>query len=347
MAGGVGERFWPRSRKRSPKQLLEIATQKCLLEETIDRIQSSASKEYVRIVTNAEQSQLVLKKIPSLGMQNILIEPAGMNTAPCIALALAAIPEASDEDVMVVLPADHIIHDIEKFNQQIRACAEHVHKNNCLLTIGIKPHFPSTGYGYIQRGNQSKNDFYQVQRFVEKPDHKKATQYVESGEYFWNSGIFVWKFGTICDEFKKFMPDLYEHVQKIRSEKNQDIKHKMIWDMYANTQKISIDYGIMEKSKCVEVLPAEFDWDDLGAWDAYERHAKKDADGNVIEGQIVLVDVHNSIVLGQKKLIAMVGVENLMVVESDDAILICPKNKAQDVKSIVQSLKNHKLDSYL
>ena len=346
MAGGVGERFWPRSRKLTPKQLLKITTEECLLAETIKRMLPIISLDRIRIITNKEQGDLILQAIPMLKKENIIAEPFGMNTAPCIALGVGMMDMAKDDDTMVVLPADHIIHDINAFNEQILKCEEYCLKKQCLLTIGIKPNEPSTGYGYINIGEKEQDEFSKVKRFVEKPNYDTAVKYLDSGQYYWNSGMFMWSFKTIKEEFKKYMPDLYQGINNISSA-NSSNKDKVILDIYKTTEKISIDYGIMEKSQVVHVVPANFDWDDLGAWDAYQRHVKTDNDKNVCEGKNILIDAKDNIILSKEKLIALIGIDNLIVVEADDAIMICPKDRVQDVKKIVQEIKDANWNQYL
>ncbi len=344
MAGGKGERFWPKSRLKTPKQLLAIAGDKPMIRETVDRLQNLTQSDAVLIITNAAQSDEIKKILPELPQEHIVAEPCGRNTAACIALAAAYIDAQDPEGIMVVLPADHVIHNKKAFAQVISDMALLAQSENALFTIGIDPDYPATGYGYIKSGHDIKantqTSFYMVEQFTEKPDFATASKFIESGRYFWNSGIFVWKTSVFLSAVRQYMPDLYNGYEKIRSALGTKELQDVINSVYPTLPNISIDYGIMEKADRVIMAKSSFDWDDVGSWDAVAKHFKPDSDGNVVRGKFVGVDTKNCIVYSDDKLVAGVGIENVIVVVTDDAILICDKNRAQDVKAIVQKLSD-------
>jgi mannose-1-phosphate guanylyltransferase len=330
MAGGSGERFWPKSRKKYPKQLLPIVSKQSMLQETISRLNGVVSNNRIIIVTNKIQAAAIRKQAPLLPKENIIIEPVSKNTAPCIAVAAMAICKKDPDAVMVVLPADHVIKNVEKFQNDIKKAAELAYTKNVLVTLGIRPRGPHTGYGYIQKGIKIKKSSYTVKKFAEKPNIEIAERYVRSGEYLWNSGMFIWKASVVLAEIQIYLPELHELCTKYSSD-----------NVYRKAENISIDYAIMEKTKCAVVLEASFDWDDAGSWSALDSHREKDINGNVIEGDVVYKDVHNSIMMTDGVLIAVVGVSDIVAVAEKGAILICPKDKAEDVKHIVNILKKH------
>jgi len=340
MAGGKGERFWPKSRMKTPKQLLAIVSDNTMMQETVSRLDNISQDENILIITNSIQSEEIRKQLPSVPPENIISEPCGRNTAPCIALAAAFMK--NDDDVMVVLPADHMIRNKNMFQKNITDTINMAKKTNALFTIGINPLFPATGYGYIHFKEQIKSDteteICEVVEFTEKPDLKKAKEFIESGEYYWNSGIFIWRKSVFVDSLKKFMPDLYEGYKKILSSiKNGNYEEK-IQEIYPQLPNISIDYGIMEKADNVLVAKSLFDWDDVGSWDAVGKYFEPDDNQNVAKGKFVEVDSKNCIVFSDNKLVATVGVQNLIIVVTDDAVLVCDKTRSQDVKEIVKKL---------
>lgn len=308
MAGGSGERFWPRSRRRMPKQFLPIVSKKSMLDETINRLKGVVPEDRIYIVTNKIQTPLVK------GYRNVIAESVSRNTAPCIALSARIIQKRDPEAVMVVLPSDHYISDISKFQDTIKTA---VKMDGVLVTLGIKPAFPHTGYGYIKKGKRLGNGLYKVSRFTEKPDLKTAKRYVTSGKYYWNSGMFIWRVDTILEEIKKYLPDL-------------------------DSRSISIDYGVMEKTNRAVVLEAGFSWDDVGNWASLDNHKEKDRNGNVLEGDVVVKDVANSTIITDAPLVAGIGIRDMIVIATKDAVLICPKDRAEEVKSIVGMLKENK-----
>ena len=342
MAGGRGERFWPKSRISTPKQLLAIVTENTMIQETVQRVSAISLTKNVLIITNKSQQEQIERLLPQLNAENIVGEPCGRNTAPCIALAAASIAHHDPEAVMIVLPADHVIHDTVGFAATIQDMVTLARTEDVLLTIGIDPMFPATGYGYIHCGqklpNETGTEFFTVNSFKEKPAIETAQQFVSSGEYLWNSGMFVWRVSVFADALKKHMPDLFKFFQKLVDAFGRDDSENFIESIYAALPSVSIDYGIMEKAERVICAKSRFDWDDVGAWDAVAKHFDRDEDGNVCQGESVGVDMQDCLIVSDDKLVAGIGIKDLIVVATDDAVLICDKNRAQDVKKIVQCL---------
>lgn len=330
MAGGSGERFWPKSRKKCPKQLLPIVSKYSMLQETISRLKDFVPNKRIMIVTNKVQVAAVRKQVPFLPHKNIIIEPVSKNTAPCIGVAARIIAKKDSNAVMVVLPADHSIKDVSKFQKDIKKACALALKKNVLVTLGIKPRGPHTGYGYIQKDTKIGVSVYTVKKFAEKPNIETAKKYVRSGEYLWNSGMFIWSAQTILNEMQIYLPELYELCMKYSSD-----------TVYQKAENISIDYAVMEKTRCAVVLEAGFDWDDVGSWSALDTQREKDENGNIIDGDVVYKDVRNSIIMTDNVLIAVVGMSDIVAVAEKNAILICPKDKAEDVKHIVAILKKN------
>lgn len=344
MAGGKGERFWPQSRLRTPKQLLSITGDKPMIRETVDRLGNITGSDKILIVTNDVQAPAIKKIVPDLPGEHVIAEPCGRNTAACIALAAAYIDAQDSEAVMVVLPADHVIHDVDSFSRNITDAASVAEQHNALCTIGIEPTFAATGYGYIKADDtidsHTTTPFYSVAQFTEKPDAETAQQFLDSGNYYWNSGIFVWKNKVFLREVEKHMPELYEGYRAIRNAIGTDSLNDVVAQVYPNLPNISVDYGIMEKADRVIMATSGFDWDDVGSWDAVAKHFEPDTQGNIVRGKFVGVDTRDCIVYSGDKLVAGVGIDNLIVVVTDDAVLLCDKSRAQDVKQIVQQLSN-------
>lgn len=342
MAGGGGTRFWPVSRQTNPKQILNLTGNDVMINETIQRLDGVVPYEQVMIVTNAAQEE-VLKKVVTTHMDhnNILLEPVGRNTAPCIGYAAAAIAKREGDALMCVLPSDHYMKDEPEFKKILDKALGVAEDSDKLVTIGIKPTFPCTGYGYIHFGKEDGQGtgVYEVAGFVEKPNHEKAQQYVNSGAYLWNSGMFIWKVSTILDSFKRFLPRLYSKLVELQEYIGTDEEAAAIKRLYPEMESISIDYGIMERSTDVLVIPGEFGWNDVGSWDALESVYEKDEKGNIRIGEHIDIHTTNSILYGKEHLIAAIGVDDMIIVHTEDATLICPKNRAQDVKFVVDKLK--------
>ena len=345
MAGGVGERFWPLSRNATPKQLLNITGRETMIEQTITRLNPMVDESRIWVVTTVAQAPAIRKLLPRVPASHILKEPIGRNTAPCIALAAYAIAREEPGAGMVVLPADHVISPKREFQRTIRAAAKTADRLGSLITIGIKPTFPSTGYGYIKNGKEITSigglAFYRVSRFVEKPDRKRAREFLKSGLYTWNSGIFIWSVQAIIKAIEKHLPEVAGVLSPLLELSIRD-RQAFLNRIYPPLRKISIDYGIMEKHSDVLVTAASFNWDDLGSWEALEGYLNKDADNNYARGGLVGVDSDDCISFSTGPLVGLVGVSNLIVVASGDAVLVCPREKAQDVKKLVQKLKAKK-----
>jgi mannose-1-phosphate guanylyltransferase len=291
-------------------------------------------------VTNVSQAQKI-REIASgkILPQNVIEEPSARNTAACIGYAAVKIMVEHGDGVMIVSPSDAFIKDQNTYASILNLAVEKAKTTNSLITIGITPTFPATGYGYIQFEN-SEEKVKKVQRFVEKPDLETAKEYLSKGNYVWNSGVFVWKASVILEKFKSLIPDIYADLMQIKDAIGTDKEMQTVNRVYPNIRSISVDYGIMEKSSDILVIPGEFGWSDVGSWDMMGVLNEKDKDGNVLSGDTVCIDTKNCVVYSKKRLVATVGIENLVVVETDDAIMVCPIDKAQEVKKIVDKLKD-------
>jgi mannose-1-phosphate guanylyltransferase len=353
MAGGVGTRFWPMSRKSRPKQLLHIVSAKSMLRLTYERIVPLAPPEHIMIITNEDQKDQIRRQIPELPAENIIAEPYGRNTAPCIALASAIVSaRGKEKDVMVVLPADHLVADSANFQRTIQIGAEYAARNKSLLTLGIHPHYPETGYGYIQMNERISEregkEIFHVKTFAEKPNLETAVLFLKSGDFLWNSGIFIWSVKNILQAFQEYLPELGLDLLKIKAAVGKANFNTVVGDVYSRTKPVSIDYGIMEMAKDVCVLKANFDWNDLGSWEAVYNISPRDSHGNVVHSKDqVMINSRNNYFYSQKKLIAAINIEGLVVVEMDDALLICKKEDSQDVKTVVEQLARKGMNSYL
>ncbi len=345
MAGGVGSRFWPRSRKRMPKQLLNIFGKNSMIRDTVERVLPVADYENILIVTNKVQKALIEEQIPELPAENIIAEPRGRNTAPCINLAAEIISKRSGDSVMITLPADHLINDEKKFLEDLEKATDFAENNDALLTFGIKPEYPNTGYGYIKILSGSENDgVWQVDRFVEKPDIETAKGYLKSGDYLWNSGMFVWRVSVILDEIKKHLPELYNDMNIICED---DRFYTTLSDIFERITPVSIDYGIMEKSDKVWLVPGDFGWSDVGSWETAYQLSSKDINGNAIHGNTLTIDTKNSYVHSDKVFTAVIGMNETIVINTGDAVLVCPRDKSQKVKEIVEYLEKNNINGLI
>lgn len=347
LAGGVGSRFWPMSREAAPKQLLRFIGSESLLESTIKRIKPIIKAKDISIVTNTVQAELMTThlKAKSYDAIHYIKEPFGRNTTAAIGLAAVELLVKDADAVMAVLPADHLIEDNTSFNKCLEAAAT-VARDGSLVTFGIKPKTPETGYGYIKSKKTvlkkaGGKSFYKVDKFVEKPDLKKAKSYLKSGNYLWNSGIFVWRADAILKEIRKLEPSIYKSLVQIS-------KGGSLERAYKNIKSISIDNGILERSKKVVVLKAPFDWSDVGSWSALPDVLKSDKKGNIVKGDVIEMGNENSLIIGSdSRLTAVTGVKDLIVVDTQDATLVCHKDSAQDVKKIVDELKKSKRTEHI
>lgn len=350
MAGGGGTRFWPLSRQEVPKQLINLSGEDALINETINRIDSLAKKEDLFIVTNEKQMDALKDTVKDKCLDdNILPEPCARNTAAAIGFAAFNIMKKYGDGVMCVYPADHYIKDEKEFKSILEKAIYIAENNDKLVTIGITPTFPSTGYGYINFNREStiENVAYEVVEFVEKPSYEIAKEYVNSKKYVWNSGMFVWKVSKILEDFKRYLPKVYEKLEEISNYLGTKDEIEKIKEIYPTIQSISIDYGIMERSNDVIVVPGDFGWNDVGSWDSLGAIYPTDNEGNIKRGENITIDTKNSIIYSDDKLISTIGISDLIVVSTNDAVMVCRKDKAQDVKKIVEQLKEEDRQEYM
>lgn len=349
MAGGGGTRFWPMSRKAVPKQLLNLSGKDLMVNDTIDRFEGMIEKEDIYIVTNVVQADTMREATKGrLLEEHILAEPAARNTAACIGYAAMEIVKKRGDGIMCILASDHYIKDTDGFREILKKAAETAEKTDALVTIGINPTFPSTGYGYIRCGeNAEGTEAFKVLDFVEKPDLETAMDYLDEGSYLWNSGMFIWKASTILGYFERLLPDIYACLVKIGDAMGTPDEQKVIEEVYPVIPKISIDYGIMERADHVLVLGGEFGWNDIGSFDALQAIYDPDENGNIGAGKRVMIDTKNSIICANERLVATIGVEDVIVVETKDAVLVCHKSNAQDVKKVVEELEQMGETQYL
>ena len=341
MAGGRGERFWPESRMDMPKQFLSLTGDgRTMIQLTVERIKSLVDIEDIFIATNESYMELVKRQLPGLPEENILCEPVGRNTAPCIGLGAEHIARKYGDALMLVLPSDHLIKYNAIFCQTLEDACAVAEQGSNLVTLGITPDNPDTGYGYIKfNPEQIVGRAYAVERFVEKPDLETAKGYLASHEYLWNSGMFIWKTSSILENLRAFLPDMYEGLERIRAAIGTPEQQAALEREFRGFKSVSIDYGIMEKAKDIYCLAGNFGWDDVGSWLAVGRIRKTNEFGNVVNGNVVTIDTKNSIIQGKDKLIAAVGLRDIVIVDTDDAILICEKDSAGDIKKVLENLR--------
>lgn len=349
MAGGVGKRFWPQSRRSNPKQLLSIAGDESMLRMTVNRLKQLTEVDHILIITNSDQEEGIRNEIPELPIENILIEPAGKNTAPAIGLAAIIIKHRDPKAVMGVFPADHHIQDVQAFIHYLKQGIQIAQTEKGLVTFGVVPTRPATGYGYIQSRTHinSEEAVFAVKAFAEKPDKKTAQSFLKSGDFLWNSGMFVWKADVILDSFQEFLPEIWDSLENIRGAIGQPVWDSVLTVEWATLRSISIDYGIMEKAQNVFVIKVDYDWNDVGSWDAVYEMSEKDTEGNVSKGNVLYHDSMDNLIYANGKTVAMVGVDNLVVIDTDDALLIIPRGQTERVKELVDNFEKEKRDSLL
>lgn len=345
MAGGRGERFWPRSREAMPKQFLSLIEDRTMLQLTLERLVGLVDISDTYIVTGAEFREIILNQIPGLPTENIIIEPFGRDTAAAIGLSSMRLGRRNPREVMVVLPADHYISDASRFREVLKGAMSAAWRGENIVTLGIVPVRPETGYGYILRGDLQDTfagvPAYRAARFVEKPDFLKAREYLSDGNYLWNSGMFVWRVDLINKLIEEHLPGLAQGLKKIREALDNEGYEEILEQVYSGLPKVSVDYGIMEQAENVLVIPGDFGWDDIGSWTALERYAQKDQYGNVLNGKGILLNTNNTFVFCPGKTVALLGVENLVVVNDGDSLLISHKDRAQEIKKVVQNLRDN------
>ena len=347
MAGGSGTRFWPKSRESHPKQLLQIIGEGTMLQNTVHRLHPIIPPEKIFIVCKEVQRNAILAQAPQLPQANIIVEPWGKNTAPCIGLAALFMRKRFGDDVMAVLPADHLVRPIETFCETLEAASKIAAEFPVLITIGIHPTYPATGYGYIQCSDEAmvdgKINALKVKTFAEKPNLETAKRFLASGDFLWNSGMFVWRVATIMEQFEEYLPQLSDGLDEIEQHLGKHSEQETINRVYQQIKSISIDYGVMEKAKNVVVLPARFEWNDIGSWDEVYKLSAKDSDGNAVDGQDhALYDSSGCMIDVPGKTVATVGLQNTIVIDTPDALLICSRERAQEVKELVELLKRKK-----
>lgn len=349
MAGGRGERFWPRSRKNLPKQFISLTGDgRTMIQLTIERILPIVDMQDIYIATNKDYMDLVREQLPNIPKENILCEPVGKNTAPCIGLGAVHIARKYEDALMMVLPSDHLIKYNSMFINSLKAACNLAEQNTNLVTIGITPDYPETGYGYIKfNPEKSVGQAFAVDRFVEKPNLEVAKEYLATEEYLWNSGMFVWKISSILTNMEKWMSKTYSGLLRINEAIGTNDENIVLEKEFYDFDSQSIDYGIMEKSKDIYTVPGTFGWDDVGSWLAIERIRKSNEYGNVVSGNVITIDSKNSIIDGNSKLIATVGIEDLIIVDTDDATLICKKDSSKDIKKVLENLKICNRTEYL
>lgn len=349
MAGGRGERFWPKSRKSLPKQFLSLTDDgKTMIQLTVERLLTIVKLDDVFIVTNKDYKDLVLEQLPDIPEENVLCEPVGRNTAPCIGLAAMYIAKKYDDAVMFVLPSDHQIKFNKMFIRTLQDACEVAEKNCNLVTIGITPDYPETGYGYVKFDSRViEGRAYKVERFVEKPSLEVAKEYLATEEYLWNSGMFIWKVSSILKNMERLIPETYSSLKRIQEAIGMENKEHVLEREFLTMQSQSIDYSIMEKAKDIYILPGTFGWDDVGSWLSVERIKKSNEFGNVVNGNIITVNTNNCIIQGEKKLIATVGLEDIIIVDTEDATLICSKDHAAEIKKVLENLKICNREEYI
>lgn len=351
MAGGIGTRFWPKSRTSFPKQFLDIlGTGQTLIQNTFNRYSKLVALENIYVVTALEYVDIVKKQLPNLPAENIVAEPYRKNTAPCIAYISFKIHQTNPNAIMLAAPADNLILEEDLFKETCNKGLEFVEHINALVTLGIRPTHPNTGYGYIQHENiEAASGVYKVKTFTEKPNLELAKVFVESGDFLWNAGIFIWKIKTVLTAFEKLMPETYELFYNDKEKLNTPQEAKTVEKIYSLCVNTSIDFGIMEKSKNVFVIPASFYWSDLGTWKSAYNNMQKDYFDNAVDGDNVMVyDTHNSVISAQKnKLVVVQGLDNYIVVDTKDVLLICDKEKEQEIKNYVIDIKRNKEDKFL
>jgi mannose-1-phosphate guanylyltransferase len=330
MAGGKGTRFWPLSTEKKPKQFLNLIGKDTMIQMTVNRIKPIIPIERIFVCTGSMYVDLVKEQLPELPERNIIIEPEGRNTAPCIALSALVIERYYKDANMVVLPSDHLIKEEDKFRNIIKISDEFINKNHdAILTLGMNPTRPETGYGYIKCAQDLKlnnnENFIKVDRFVEKPNEEKAKEYLIDGAYLWNGGMFLWKTTTIIEQIKKYCPSTYEAIKNIGCIEEENLQN-LIDNKYHETESISIDYAVLEKSQNIYVVPSEIGWDDIGTWKAVERYKEKDFNNNIIEGNARVIESNSNIAINNGKRIVMIGIDDVMTLETEDSIYIVKKD---------------------
>lgn len=351
MAGGSGTRFWPRSRVKKPKQYLGLFGEQSLLQESVRRFSGFIAPDRIYIVSAKSQKGILEAQTSELPKENLIYEPVGKNTLPAIGLAALFIAEKDSDGIMIVSPSDHLIQNDELFRQTIESAALIAEKKDGIVTIGITPKFPATGYGYVQTAEEitigQPIKSYTVTQFVEKPNIEVAQRYIESGGFYWNSGIFVFKVSVFLEAVKIYAPELYTDLMRIRGEIGTADYELALDKIYNEVESISIDYGILEKANNVFLVQGDFIWNDLGSWEEVYKYEKKDTNQNAQVGEVIFHNTRNSYVYAPNSLVAVVGLEDVIVVQEGDTILVCKRDQAEEIKQVVSEINKRKLSQYL
>jgi mannose-1-phosphate guanylyltransferase len=350
LAGGRGTRFWPRSRSARPKQFLDITGEGSMLRLTWERVVPLVPAARILVLTSGGQAPLVRAQLPELPEGNLVAEPVGRNTAPCVGLAARLLLGRSRDAVMAVLPADHRVGRPERFRGALAEAARVAEERDALVTFGIRPTRPETGYGYIRKGPEVERGevpVHRVSAFIEKPDPERARALVESGEVLWNSGMFVWKADVILSEIERFLPETARGLERIGEALGTDSFSSVLAETYPALESISVDYGVMERSDRVVVAEVDLEWNDLGSWNSLAEIHPRDEAGNVVVGRVVAVDAAGNIVHASGRTVALVGVDDLVVVEEDDALLVTRRERVQDVRRVIEILEEQGRDDLL
>lgn len=352
MAGGVGSRFWPRSRQAEPKQFLRVLSADSLIQNTFARLQPVIAPERVMVVTNERYAEQTRQALPAIAPAHVLTEPVARNTAPAIAFAAARLAARDPEAVMVVLPADHAITNVAAFQDVLQVAIEKARTPGALVTIGIEPTHPATGYGYIQHADTGSADgeptAQPVRTFAEKPDLATAERFLDSGDFVWNSGMFIWRADTILDALERHAPDVRDAFRPLENE--PEPSPEAVQEAFHRTPKISIDYAVMEPAASeghVFVVPGSFGWSDVGDWRAVYDLAEKDRNGNAVEGNVILMDTARTYARSEDRLVVVIGMQDVAVVDTEDAVLVCHLDHTQQVKDIVDYLGSHGMEEFL
>lgn len=349
MAGGVGSRFWPVSTQDFPKQFHDmLGTGDTLIQKTFNRLAHLIPKENIFILTNERYNDLVFEQLPEVTQRQVVLEPAMRNTAPCILYAALKIQKENEDAVMIVAPSDHWIEDESAFSNNVQEAFEFCESNNALMTLGIQPTFPNTGYGYIEFDKSATSSIKKVNQFREKPDYETAKKFIEQGNFLWNAGIFMWSAKSVIEAFQNNQPELYKLFEAGYEAYNTDHEQAFIQENYAKAENISVDYAIMEQSSNVFVLPATFDWNDLGTWGSLYDKLDKDNDGNAVVNAKTLTEDASGNMIRTKtnKVVVVDGIEDYIIVDEDEVLLIFPKTKEQDIKKVLQNVKDNYGEHY-
>ncbi len=343
MAGGVGSRFWPISTTENPKQFHDmLGTGDTLIQKTFKRLNKFVPAENILILTNERYNSLVLEQLPLVQQKQVVLEPAMRNTAPCILYAALKIQKQNPDAVMIVAPSDHWIEDEAAFAHDVSACFDKCEKEDVLCTLGIKPTFPNTGFGYIEYEKESAETLKKVQQFREKPSYETAKEFLEQGNFLWNAGIFMWSVNTIINAFKKYQPTQHALFAKGIAVFNTKTEQDFIDETYPQAENISIDYAILERSKNIYVLPATFDWNDLGTWGSlYDKLDKDENENAVVNSKVLSQDANGNMIRSRKnKIVVVDGLRDYIIVDKEDVLLIYPKSKEQDIKQVLVKVKD-------